>query len=44
MNKLLAVDRFDFHEYPIGFAATFELADSKGLTTFGRTLVDNTEF
>ena len=44
MNKLLTVNRFDFHEYAIGFTATFELTDGKGLTSFGRSLVYNTEF
>ena len=44
MNQLLTVNSFDFHEYPIGFAAAFELTDGEGLTSFGGTLVYNTEF
>ena len=44
MNELLAIDRLDFHEYPVSFTAAFELTDGEGLTSFGRALVYNAEF
>jgi len=44
VNQLLAVDGLDFHEYTIGLVAAFELADGKGLTPLGRTLMNDAEF
>jgi hypothetical protein len=44
MYQLLAIDRFDLHEYAICFATAFKLTDSKRLAAFRRSLVDYTEF
>src|SRR5690606_4315356 len=42
--ELLLVGGLDFHENPVGFVPALIQADRKGLTTLGRSLMDNREF
>ena len=44
MQKLLLVDRLDFHEHPERFIPTFILANGERLTTFRGSLVYDIKF